>query len=64
MDVSFGNKKLRLNVFGASQGPSMDSCFEVNILEDIIEDATPTILAPDPLYTCLAHLECMTLRDI
>ena len=55
MDVSFGNKKLRLNVFGASQGPSMDSCFEVDTLEDIIEDATPIILAPDPLDTCLAH---------
>ena len=55
MDVTFGNKELRLNMFGASQGPSMDSCFEVDTLEDIIEDATPTILAPDPLDTCLAH---------
>ena len=55
IDVSFENKKLRLNVFGASQGPSIDSCFEVDTLEDIIEDATPTILAPDPLDTCLAH---------
>ena len=33
----------------------MDSCFEVDTLEDIIEDATPIILAPDPLDTCLAH---------
>ena len=55
IDVSFGNKKLRLNVFGASQRPSMDSCFEVDTLEDIIEDAIHTILAPDPLDTCLAH---------
>ena len=55
MDVSFGNKKLRLNIFDASQGPSTDSCFTINTLEDTTEEATPIILAQDPLEACLAH---------
>ena len=61
MDISFGNKKLRLNVFGATQRPSMDSCFEINTLDDIIEEATPLVLSQDPLDTCLAHSELMIL---
>ena len=45
MDVSFENKKLRLNVFTISQRPQIDSCFEVDMLEDITEEVTPTILS-------------------
>ena len=55
MDVSFENKKLRLNIFGATQRPLMDSYFEINKLKDIIEEATPIILTQDSLDICLAH---------
>ena len=55
MDVSFGNKKLRLNVFSASQGPSMDSCFEIDTFEDIIEEATSMIFAHDFWDTHLTY---------
>ena len=55
MDVSFGNKKLRLNVFSASQGPSMDSYFKIDTFEDIIEEATSTIFVHDFRDTHLMH---------
>ena len=47
MDVSFGNKKLRLNMFSTSQGSSMDSYFEIDTFEDIIEETTSMIFAHD-----------------
>ena len=55
MDISFGNKKLRLNVFNAFQGSQTDSCFEMDILKDIMEEATPIILSQNLLQTYLAH---------
>ena len=55
MDVSFGNKKLRLNIFGDSQGPLTDSCFKVDTSEDFIEEATTKVSTQDALETCLAY---------
>ena len=55
MDVSFRNKKLRLNIFDNLQGPLMDSCFKVDTFEDFIEEATPKISIQEALESCLAH---------
>ena len=55
IDISFKNKKLRLNVFGVSQGPSTNSCFRIDTFENIIKEATSMIFAHDSLYTDLAH---------
>ena len=42
-------------MFDASQGPQTESSFEVDINEDLTEEATPLILLQDPLEVCLAH---------
>ena len=55
MDVSFENKKLSLNIFNTAQGPPTFDHGEINLLEKIIEDKTPTLLNSDPLQVCLAH---------
>ena len=55
MDISFGNKRLRLNICNASLGSPIDDYGKVNMLEEIEEEATPTILLQDSLYVCLAH---------
>ena len=55
MDVSFGNKKLRLNIFNVAQGPPTFDHGEINLLEEVLEDKTPTLLDPDLLQACLAH---------
>ena len=49
MDVSFGNKKVRLNVFNATLGPPTNDYGEVNILETLVEEAEPVVLTQDPL---------------
>ena len=57
MDVLFGNKKLRLNVFNAIIGSQSEEFSEVNILEGLVEEATPTIPSQDLLQACLAHFD-------
>ena len=49
MDISFENKKLRLNIFSASQEPPMYDHNEINLLEEVIEDKAPALLNSDPL---------------
>ena len=38
MDLSFGNRKVRLNIFNAAMGPVGDmECFQVDIAQDLVE---------------------------
>ena len=56
MDVSFKSKKLRLNIFNASQGPPTYNHNGINMLEKVVEDNTPTLLNSNLLQACLTHL--------
>ena len=39
MDISFGNKKVKLNIFNATQEPSKDEdCFAINLI-DLIQES-------------------------
>ena len=57
MDMSFENKKLRLNIFNATQGPPIEDYSKVNMLETIIEEAKPIIFSQDSLHVCLGHFD-------
>ncbi|XP_077211266.1 uncharacterized protein LOC143846661 [Tasmannia lanceolata] len=54
MDISFGNKKLRLNIFNTSLGPQREEeCFTVDLIDEVVSDHTSQFLADDPLQKCL-----------
>ena len=53
MDVSFGNKKMRLNIFSTSQGTPVYNHDEVNMIEEVIK----LPLDFDPLQDCLKHFD-------
>jgi hypothetical protein len=56
MEISFGNMKVRLNIFNAFQHvPDQNECFFVDHIEEYVEDSLPSLLADDPLEACLAH---------
>lgn len=56
MDVSFGNMKVRLNMYNASKQPQLEEdCFAVDVIQECVEEALPYILVEDPLEACLAH---------
>ena len=41
MDISFGNKKIKLNIFNTSQGPSKgDDCFAMDLIKENMEKLT------------------------
>ena len=57
MDVSFGNMKVWMNIYRASQHPPMeevDYCV-VAMMDELVQEALPYILTEDPLEACLAH---------
>jgi hypothetical protein len=56
MEISFGNMKVRLNIFNAFQhAPDQNECFFVDYIEEYVEDSLPGLLTEDPLEVCLAH---------
>lgn len=58
MEVTFGNMTLKLNVYKAARpSPVEEDCFAVDVLEDLVEEALPSILTDDPLAACLAHFD-------
>ena len=56
MEISFGNMKVRLNIFNTFQHIlDHNECFFVDHIEDYVKDSFPSLLADDPLEACLAH---------
>jgi len=59
MDISFGNKKVKLNIFNATQGPRNDKdCFVIDSIDSIqesMEESSPLLLTKDPFQTCLTE---------
>jgi hypothetical protein len=56
MEISFGNMKVRLNIFNAFQhAPDQNECFFVDNIEEYVEDSLPSVLERDPLEDCLTH---------
>ncbi|XP_059638644.1 uncharacterized protein LOC132280906 [Cornus florida] len=58
MDLSFGNMKVRLNIFNASNCPSDDKeCFFVDAINECVEEMAPFALTKDPLEACLSYFD-------
>jgi hypothetical protein len=58
MEVTFGNMKVRPNIFNAFQHPSDTSeCFLLDMIEDAVEDTLTHLLMKDPLEACLSHFD-------
>ena len=57
MDVSFGNMKVWMNIYRASQHPPIEEadCCVVAMIDELVEEALPYILIEDPLEACLAY---------
>ncbi|XP_043717685.1 uncharacterized protein LOC122665597 [Telopea speciosissima] len=58
IDISFGNKKLRPNIFNASLGPYReDECFALDMIDEAVSQYTPQILTNDPLQLVMSFGE-------
>jgi hypothetical protein len=56
MEITFGNMKVKLNIFNAFQHPpDMSECFFLDIIEETVEDTLPYQLMKDPFEACLTH---------
>ena len=58
MDISFENKKVKLNIFNATQGPSKDEyCFAIDLIQESMKESLPLLLTKDPLQTCFTYFD-------
>jgi hypothetical protein len=58
MEVTFGNMKVKLNIFNAFQHLSdTEKCFFMDRIEETVEDTLPHLLINDPLEACLSHFD-------
>nr|KAJ0198124.1 hypothetical protein LSAT_V11C700385840 [Lactuca sativa] len=56
MDISFGNRKLRINIFNTFPiSPSDYECYRVDEVDDLVHQFTPKILHPDTLEFFLSN---------
>ena len=56
MDLSFGNRKVKLNIFNAAMGPAGDmDCFHVDIAQELLEEQPDLYITEDSLD--LYHIE-------
>ncbi|GJU89039.1 DNA-directed DNA polymerase [Tanacetum coccineum] len=49
MDIIFGNKKLRLNVFNFVNSPTMNEYYQVDVIDEEVQKHTLRMLKDDPL---------------
>ncbi|GJX38124.1 hypothetical protein Tco_0251427 [Tanacetum coccineum] len=49
MDIAFGNKKLRLNVFNSVNSPTMNECYQIDMIDEEVQKHAPSMLKDDHL---------------
>jgi len=63
MEVTFGNMKVKLNIFNAFQHPlDTNECFFLDMIEETVEDTLPHLFITSPLEACLSHFNIVRLR--
>ena len=59
MNISFRNKKVKLNIFSVTQGPSNDeerfAIDLIDLIQESMEEISPLLLTMDLLQSCLIH---------
>jgi hypothetical protein len=58
MEITFGNMKVKLNIFKAFQHPSdINECFLLDMIEETVKDTLPHLLIKYPLEACQSHFD-------
>ncbi|GJS17132.1 putative nucleotidyltransferase, ribonuclease H [Tanacetum coccineum] len=66
MDIAFGNKKLRLNVFNSVNSSTMNECYQVDVIDEEVQKHAPRILKDDPLdfYLTSENEEILDIAEV
>ncbi|GJR98784.1 putative nucleotidyltransferase, ribonuclease H [Tanacetum coccineum] len=48
MDIAFGTKKLRLNVFNSLNSPTSNDCYHIDTIDEEVQKHAPRMLKEDP----------------
>ncbi|GJY57358.1 putative nucleotidyltransferase, ribonuclease H [Tanacetum coccineum] len=66
MDIAFGNKKLRLNVFNSVNSPTMNECYQVDVIDEEVQKHAPRMLKDDllELYLTGENEEILDVTEV
>ncbi|GJU40690.1 hypothetical protein Tco_1193647 [Tanacetum coccineum] len=66
MDVAFGNRKLRLNVFNSLNSPTLNDCYRVDTIDEEVLKHAPHMLKDDPfeLYFSSENEELFEVEEV
>ncbi|GKF52827.1 hypothetical protein Tco_0159737 [Tanacetum coccineum] len=66
MDITLGNKKLRLNMFNSVNSPTMNECYQVDVINTEVQKHAPCMLKDDPLdsYLTCKNVEILDVAEV
>ncbi|XP_071692969.1 uncharacterized protein [Rutidosis leptorrhynchoides] len=56
MEISFGNRKMRINIFNSLHAPSVHECYQVDVIDEQVKKYTSHLITND-------HVEVFCLHD-
>ncbi|XP_071697644.1 uncharacterized protein [Rutidosis leptorrhynchoides] len=68
MDISFGNRKMRINIFNSLHAPSVHECYQVDVIDEQVEKHTSHLITNDPVEVCCLgdeeDVECEEVKAV
>ncbi|XP_071739034.1 uncharacterized protein [Rutidosis leptorrhynchoides] len=65
MDISFGNRKMRINIFNSLHAPNVHECYQVDVIDELVEKHTSHLITKDPVEIfCLGDEEDVECEEV
>ncbi|XP_071687196.1 uncharacterized protein [Rutidosis leptorrhynchoides] len=65
MDISFGNRKMRINIFNSLHAPNVHECYQVDVIDELVEKHTSHLITNDPVEVfCLGDEEDVECEEV
>ncbi|XP_071739521.1 uncharacterized protein [Rutidosis leptorrhynchoides] len=65
MDISFGNRKMRINIFNSLHTPDVHECYRIDVIDELVEKHTSHLITNDPVEIfCLGNEEDVECEEV
>ncbi|XP_071712510.1 uncharacterized protein [Rutidosis leptorrhynchoides] len=65
MDISFGNRKMRINIFNSLHTPDVHECYRIDVIDELVEKHTSHLITNDPVEIfCLSNEEDVECEEV
>ncbi|XP_071718273.1 uncharacterized protein [Rutidosis leptorrhynchoides] len=65
MDISFGNRKMRINIFNSLHTPDVHECYRIDVIDELVEKHTFHLITNNPVEIfCLGNEEDVECKEV